>query len=241
MFRIYPAVDIKGGRCVRLFRGDLARETVYSGHPWKAALAWQEKGASYLHVIDLDGAAAGHPVNRDAVREILRKVSIPVQCGGGVRRREDAELLLEIGVERVILGTRALEEPSFAEEMLGAFGPRVIVSVDTRGAEVATAAWRGMAARTPAEVIDHLAACGAERIIHTDVTRDGTLSGYDTGVLEPLLGHGLGVIAAGGISGMSDLETLKSLAGRGVEGAILGRAIYAGSVDLEDALAMEET
>lgn len=241
MFRIYPAVDIKGGRCVRLLRGDLARETVFCEHPWEMALAWQERGASFLHVIDLDGAAAGTLVNRDALSEVLEKVAVPVQFGGGVRSRGDIELLFSLGVERVILGTRALEEPSFAEGMLAAFGSRVVVSVDTRGGEVATAAWRGTVARTPGEIVEHLARCGAERIIHTDITRDGTLGGYDTSVLDHLLGRGLGIIAAGGISDISDLRRLKALVERGLEGAVLGRAIYTGDIGLEDALALEET
>lgn len=240
MFRIYPAVDIKGGRCVRLFRGDLTQETVFYEHPWEAALAWQEKGASFLHVIDLDAASAGALVNREAVREVLEHVEIPVQYGGGVRSREDIERMLALGVARVILGTRALVEASFAEEMLDAFGPGVIVSVDARGGEVATAAWRESAARSLTEVVEHLALCGAERIIHTDVARDGTLSGYDANVLEPILGLGVGIIAAGGISNLKDLKTVKKLMERGLEGAVVGKAIYTGDLDLGEALALEE-
>ncbi len=241
MFRIYPAVDIKGGRCVRLYQGDLAQETVFSEHPWEMALALQERGASFLHVIDLDGAAAGAPANREAVREILQKVSIPVQYGGGVRSREDIEDMLALGVARVILGTRALEEPSFAAEALRAFGERVIVSVDTRGGEVAVRAWRESVRRSLTEVVEHLARSGARRIIHTDISRDGTLRGYDKEVLEPVLDSGIGVIAAGGISSLSDLSSLKELAGRGLEGAVVGRAIYSGDIDLVEAIALEET
>jgi phosphoribosylformimino-5-aminoimidazole carboxamide ribotide isomerase len=240
MFRIYPAVDIKGGRCVRLYQGDLERETVFSEHPWEVALGWQDKGASFLHLIDLDGAACGAMVNLDAVAEVLQRVNIPVQFGGGVRRGEDIELLLSLGVARVILGTRAVEEPTFGEEMMRTFGDRVIVSVDTRGGEVAAAAWRRKAVRSLEEVLDHIAACGAERVIHTDITRDGTLRGYDTKILAPILDRGLGVIAAGGISGMSDLRALKILSVRGVEGAVVGRAIYTGDLDLEEALMLED-
>jgi phosphoribosylformimino-5-aminoimidazole carboxamide ribotide isomerase len=240
LFRIYPAVDIKGGRCVRLFQGDLDRETVFSEYPWEAALAWQEKGATFLHVIDLDAAASGTLVNRGTVREVLKRVSIPVQYGGGVRSREDIEHMLALGVNRVILGTRAVEDPSFAEEMLAVYGPRVIVSVDTTGGEVAIAAWRERAGRSLREVMEHLSLCGAERIIHTDVSRDGTLSGYDPGVLDPVLGLGVGIIAAGGISSLADLKTLKALSGKGLEGAVVGRAIYTGDIDLGDALALQE-
>ncbi len=188
MFRIYPAVDIKGGRCVRLYQGDLTRETVFSEHPWEVALAWQERGASYLHVVDLDGAAAGALVNLVTVREVLERVRIPVQYGGGLRTREDIEHMLSLGAERVILGTRALEEPSFAEEMLEEFGSRIIISVDSRGGEVASQAWRESAGRSLQEVVEHLRRCGAQHIIHTDIARDGTLAGYDTASPRPLAG-----------------------------------------------------
>ena len=240
MFRIYPAVDIKGGRTVRLYQGDLDRETVYAENPWEAALAWQNKGASFLHVVDLDGASRGELVNLAQIREILERVSLPVQYGGGIRRRDDIEDLLELGVERVILGTRAVEEPAFAEEMIELFGDRVIVSLDTRGGVVATGAWRKTAGRAIPDILDQLASCGAERIIHTDIAHDGTLEGYDTGALEPFLDRGMGIIAAGGISSLSDLRMLKGLAGRGLEGAIVGRAIYTGDLDLAAALMLEE-
>lgn len=240
MFRIYPAVDIKGGRTVRLYQGDLEKETIYAREPWEAALAWQDKGASFLHVVDLDGAASGELVNIAHVAEILAKVSIPVQCGGGVRSRDDVERLLELGIERVILSTRALEEPSFAEEMIGLFGERVVVSLDTREGTVATAAWLKTAGRDIVDILEQLAACGAERIIHTDISRDGTLEGYDTGALEPVLDRGMGIIAAGGISSLSDLGKIKGLRQRGIEGAIVGRAIYSGDLDLTAALLLEE-
>lgn len=240
MFRIYPAVDIKGGHCVRLYQGDLRRETIYSESPWEVALAWQEKGASYLHVVDLDGAAGDALVNLEAVRVILERVSIPVQFGGGVRSREDIELLLSLGASRVVLGTRALEEPDFAEDALASYGPRVIVSVDTRMGEVAVGGWRKTIPRSLDDVLRQLMSFGAERIIHTDISRDGTLGGYDRRVLDSLLDLSLGIIAAGGITSLQDLEHLRDMAGRGVEGAVIGRAIYTGDLDLTDALALEE-
>ncbi len=240
MFRIYPAVDIRGGRCVRLYQGDMDRETVFSEHPWEVALAWQRKGASYLHVVDLDGAATGAPANLDAVREIITRVEVPVQLGGGVRTGDDVELLLSLGIARAVIGTRALEEPGFAAEMLGAFGARVIVSVDTRAGEIATEGWKKRCGRSLQEALAHLARCGAERIIHTDIMRDGTLGGYDTGALAPVLGRGLKVIAAGGITTLDDVRALKGLADRGIEGAVVGRAIYSGDLDLAGALALEE-
>lgn len=240
MFRIYPAVDIKGGRAVRLYQGELGRETVYGEKPWEAAITWRDKGASFLHVVDLDGAARGELVNLAHVREILERVKLPVQYGGGVRGRDDVERLLEMGVRRVILGTRALEEPAFAEEMIGVFGDRIIVSLDTREGVVATGAWRRTAGRDIADILVQLAACGAERIIHTDIARDGTLEGYDTEALRPLLDRGMGIIAAGGISSLSDVRKLRGLMQRGVEGAIIGKAIYTGDLDLTAALLLEE-
>jgi phosphoribosylformimino-5-aminoimidazole carboxamide ribotide isomerase len=240
VFRIYPAVDIKGGRTVRLYQGDLGKETVYTGRPWEAALAWQNMGASYLHVVDLDGAASGGLINLPEVTEILERVSIPVQCGGGVRSRDDVARLLSLGVARVILSTRALEEPAFAEEMIEIFGAQVIVSIDTRAGVVATGAWRETAGRSPQEIMEQLEGCGAERIIHTDISRDGTLKGHDTEALEPFLDRRLGVIAAGGISNLSDLHSLKGLMPRGLEGAVVGRAVYTGDLDLTAALKLEE-
>lgn len=240
MFRIYPAVDIKGGRCVRLYQGDLAKETIYYEKPWEAAMSWEDKGASYLHVVDLDGAAQGELVNLEAVGEILARVNIPVQCGGGVRSRDDIERLLSVGVSRVVLGTRALEEPEFAVEVLAEYGSRVIVSVDTRLGEVAVGGWLEATPRSLEDIMEHLAACGAERIIHTDIARDGTLGGYDTRAVSMLLHRGMGVIAAGGISSIADLAELKELMGGGIEGAVIGKALYSGALDLVAALDLEE-
>jgi len=240
MFRIYPAVDIKGGRCVRLYQGDLEKETVFSGRPWEMALTWEKQGASFLHVVDLDGAAGDGPVNLETVQVILERTSIPVQVGGGVRSGEHIEKLLSLGAARVVLGTRALTEAGFMEEMIGAFGSRVIVSVDTRGGEIAVGGWRRATAVSVDEVMERLLRCGAERIIHTDITRDGTLGGHDTRVLDPLLDRGLGIIAAGGVSSVEDLVRLKGLAPRGLEGAIIGRAMYTGELELAEILPLEE-
>lgn len=240
MFRIYPAVDIKGGKCVRLYQGDMKRETVYSENPWEMALAWEKQGASRLHVVDLDGATGDSMVNLAAVRSILDRTSIPVQVGGGIRSKEDIELLLSMGAERVVLGTRALTEYGFLEDMTANFGPRVIVSIDTRDGEIAVKGWTQTVNHSSDGLIDRLLRCGSERFIHTDISRDGTLHGYDTNVLEHLLGRGLGIIAAGGITALGDLDRLKRLASRGLEGAIIGRSLYTGDLVLADILHLEE-
>lgn len=240
MFRIYPAVDIKGGKCVRLYQGDLSRETVFSENPWEMALAWENQGASYLHVVDLDGAASGRPVNLEAVERILLETSIPVQVGGGTRRLEDLERLLGMGAQRVVLGSSAIGDNDFFEEALNAFGPRVIVSVDTRGDQIAVSGWTQMVEYTIWEVLWRLIKYGVRQIIHTDIARDGTLEGYDQGALESFLDRGMGVIAAGGVTSFRDVVKLKSLQVRGVEGVIIGKALYGKQLQLSELLPLEE-
>lgn len=240
MFRIYPAVDIKGGRCVRLRQGDLEEETVFSPHPWEMAMAWEKQGASYLHVVDLDGAARDRLVNLEAVGDILARVKVPVQVGGGVRLMEDVETLLSMGASRVIVGTRALADRVFLEELLSTYGARVVVSLDTRGEELSVRGWREKLGRPLEEVVGHLLGLGVRTVIHTDITRDGTMRGYDAPALGYLLERGLRVIAAGGIASAEDLVRLKAMAGRGLEGAIVGRALYEGAFALKDVLYLEE-
>jgi phosphoribosylformimino-5-aminoimidazole carboxamide ribotide isomerase len=240
MFRIYPAVDIKGGKCVRLYQGDLRRETIFSESPWEMALKWEEKGAGFLHVVDLDGAVEGTLINLEAVREILDHVHIPVQVGGGVRCREDIELLLSDGVERVILGTKALTEAGFMDEILDSFGERIIISVDTRENEIGIGGWTRIADQPLDEIIKRLIRHKVPRIIHTDIIRDGTLGGYRLDALKPFLDSGLGIIAAGGITNKEDLKSLKALASRGLEGVIIGRALYTGDLEFTEVLNFEE-
>jgi phosphoribosylformimino-5-aminoimidazole carboxamide ribotide isomerase len=240
MFRIYPAVDIMGGKCVRLYQGDLQRETVFSENPLEMALSWERQGASFLHVVDLDGAAGDSLVNLEVVREILSSVHIPVQVGGGVRRKEDVEVLLSLGAERVILGTKALIEAHFMKEMIDVFGERVIISVDTREHDISIGGWKRIAEHSINEIIESLLRFGAKRIIHTDILRDGTLEGYRLNALEPFVNKGLGIIAAGGIATETDIRGLSALTSRGLEGVILGRALYTGDLKLADILNLEE-
>jgi phosphoribosylformimino-5-aminoimidazole carboxamide ribotide isomerase len=240
MFRIYPAVDIKGGRCVRLFQGKLDKETVFSERPWEMAQHWESQGASYLHVVDLDGASEGRLSNLDALRSIMDKITIPLQFGGGIRSKKDVESLLSLGVERVILGTKALVDPGFLEEMSKAFGESIIVSLDTRGRELAVRAWKERLDKSLEGVLKQLLESRVSRVIHTDISRDGTLKGYNTTALEPLLDTGISVIAAGGISCAEDVKALKGLTARGVEGVIIGRALYTGDIDLTGVLDLEE-
>lgn len=240
MFRIYPAVDIREGRCVRLLQGEPEQETVFSDSPWEMALRWESEGASYLHVVDLDGAARGALVNLQSVKEILKRVSIPVQVGGGVRRRDDLERLLDLGASRVILGTRALVDPAFLEEMVSLYGDRVLPSLDMRGNEVAVSGWTESLDIPLADLLQDLKRRGIKRLIHTDIRRDGTLAGHVASFPPDLLDLGLGIIAAGGISRREDLLRLKELSRHGVEGAVVGKALYVGLLNLPEILQFEE-
>ncbi|MBC7254126.1 MAG: 1-(5-phosphoribosyl)-5-[(5-phosphoribosylamino)methylideneamino]imidazole-4-carboxamide isomerase [Actinobacteria bacterium] len=240
MFRIYPAVDIKGGRCVRLLRGDLGKVTVFSDRPWEMALRWRDEGASFLHVVDLDGAVEGRPVNLRSVERILREVDIPVQVGGGVRTLEDARLLLEMGAARVIMGTGVLADAGLLRAAAESLGDRLVVSLDLRGERVAVGGWTQELDRTLDELVVELLEAGARRVLCTDILRDGTLEGRSGGIPHELLNRGLGVIVAGGITSRRDLVILKELVPRGVEGAVVGRALYEGALSLPEVLDLEE-
>ncbi len=240
VFRIYPAVDIRGGKCVRLLRGELERETVFSDRPWEMALRWQDQGASFLHVVDLDGAVEGRPVNLKSVEEILRKVEVPVQVGGGLRTLEHARLLLELGASRVIMGTRALADPAFLRQAVEDLGDRLVVSLDLRGQRAAVGGWTRELERPLTDLVDELVSSGVRRVLHTDVLRDGTLEGHTGAVPAELLGRGVGIIVAGGISSRRDLLRLKEMESQGVEGAVIGRALYEGRISLQEVLDLED-
>ena len=232
---VIPAIDLKGGKCVRLYQGDYSQETIFSEEPAEMALHWQSLGARRLHIVDLDGAAKGKLWNTPLIEEIAHIVRIPLQVGGGLRRIEAIELALDIGVERAILGTAAIDDQALIKEACRRFGNRVIVSIDARDGYVATRGWQESTTVMAMELVDTMASFGVERFIYTDISRDGTLTepNYDS-VHELLVKTRLPIIIAGGIS---SLEHLKRLAKLGVEGAIVGRALYTGDIDLKDALA----
>jgi len=232
---VIPAIDLKGGKCVRLYQGDYSRETVFSEEPTEMALHWQSLGARRLHIVDLDGAAKGKLWHATLIEEIARMVRIPIQVGGGLRRIEAIEQALELGVARMILGTAAIDDQDLIKEACRRFGNRVIVSIDARDGYVATHGWQESTAVTAIELAEMMASFGVERFIYTDISRDGTLTepNYDS-VHELSVKTRLPIIVAGGIS---SLEHLKRLAKLGVEGAIVGRALYTGDIDLKAALA----
>jgi len=233
---IIPAVDIKDGRCVRLYQGDYRQETVFSEDPVAVALNWQAQGASRLHLVDLDGAAGGEPRNIAVIEAIVKRVNLPVQLGGGIRDEATVSKLLTIGIERVILGTVAVEKPEMVEKLCQKYGEAIVVGIDARDGRVATHGWQKGTEVTALELGRMMADFGARRLIYTDIKRDGTLTepGFEA-IAEMVKGVNLPIIAAGGISALSHLRKLKEL---GVEGAIVGKALYTGDIKLKEALAL---
>lgn len=239
---IIPAVDIREGRCVRLYQGKLEDETVFSEDPVSVALSWESLGAKMLHLIDLDGAFAGEPRNMDVIREIVNRLNIPVELGGGIRSLEIIEKLLSLGVDRVILGTVAITEPELVKEACKRYGERIVVGIDSKNGKAAVEGWETTAAKEDMELVLEMRKCGARRIIYTDTSRDGTLQGLNLNrTLEVAKKSGLPVIAAGGVGNLNEIKELKKLEPHGVEGVILGRSLYTGEVSFKEALRVAES
>jgi phosphoribosylformimino-5-aminoimidazole carboxamide ribotide isomerase len=231
---LIPAIDLKDGRCVRLYQGDFAQTTVYSDDPVATARRWLDQGATRLHVVDLDGARGGRPANTDAVLAIVQAAGVPVQLGGGLRREEDVSAALALGVERVILGTAAVEQADLVARLAARFGDRVIVGVDARDGLVATAGWTETADVRAIDLVRHMADLGVQRVIYTDISRDGTLTEPNFAALAELIRPGgPAIIASGGIATVAHVRRLAEL---GAEGAIVGKALYDGKIDLPAAL-----
>lgn len=235
IMQLIPAIDLKDGRCVRLYQGDFAQSTVYSDDPVAMARQWVEQGARRLHVVDLDGARSGRPTNTAAVLAIVQAVSVPVQLGGGLRREEDVDAALALGVERVILGTAAVEQAELVARLAARFGEQVIVGVDARDGMVATAGWTETVAVRAIDLVRHVAELGVRRVIYTDISRDGTLTEPNFEALAELVWPGGPAIIASG--GIAELSHLARLAACGAEAAIIGKALYDGKIDLPSALA----
>lgn len=235
---IIPAVDIRGGKCVRLYQGDYSKETVFSEDPVAAALEWQAQGARWLHLVDLDGAAKGKPVNLPTIQSIVKRVTMAVEVGGGIRDAEAVARLLALGVRRIILGTVAVEKPEMVAELCQKFGEAIVVGIDARDGYVSTRGWVEDTGVTALELANKMAVLGVKRIIYTDIRRDGTLTEPDFDAIGRMVRSvGLPIIAAGGISRLEHLKRLKEL---GVEGAIIGRALYTGDIDLRQALKLQD-
>jgi phosphoribosylformimino-5-aminoimidazole carboxamide ribotide isomerase len=231
---VIPAVDIRGGRCVRLYQGDYDRETVFSEDPVAMARHWERLGAPRLHVVDLDGARAGWPVNDRVIEELLSAIEIPVQVAGGIRQLDVIGRYLEMGADRVVLGTAAVHDQPLVSKACAMFSGSVVVAVDARRGRVATAGWREASAETPEGLMRRLAELGVPRFIFTDISRDGTLRGPNFAAIGRLVrAFRTPVIASGGVT---TVEHLRRLAKLGVEGAIVGRALYDGGLELREAL-----
>ena len=238
---IFPAVDMRGGKCVRLVQGRAEQETVYSEDPLVVARRWCDRGASWLHLVDLDGAMVPGSHNRSIAREIFRALPIPVQFGGGVRTLSDIAELLAAGAARVILGTVAVERPDLVEEALSRHPGRVIVGLDARRGKVATRGWNQLEVLEALPFARDLARRGVDRIVYTDIGKDGTLRGPNLEATGQMAREsGLKVIASGGVSSLGDLSRLKSLESSGVEGVIVGKALYEGRFSLGAALSAVE-
>ncbi len=236
-FVLYPAIDIRGGKCVRLIQGDYNRETVYNENPVEVAGEWQAQGAQWIHLVDLDGAKAGHPVNDALIGRIARSVNVPVQAGGGLRTMDDVERLLNAGVSRVILGTAAIEDRQFVQDVLQRYGERVAIGIDARDGYVATRGWLETSEVKAEQLARELAELGARTFIFTDISRDGMMGGPNVEAIVRLAKiSGQTVIASGGVSRYDDLIRLAAHREDGVGGAIIGKALYTGSIGLRKAL-----
>ena len=232
---VIPAIDLKDGRCVRLFQGDFDQETVFSDDPLATALAWEAQGGHRLHVVDLDGAIQGKPVHLTIIASIVNSLNIPVQVGGGIRDLAAAEAWLEAGVDRVVIGTAAVRNPDMVREVCHRHGnERVVVSVDAKDGLVAVQGWKEASTTTVFELAEQMASIGVVRLLYTDIARDGALTGPDFKINERLVNEtGLAIQASGGVASVEHVQRLVST---GVEGVIVGRAIYTGAVNLADAV-----
>jgi phosphoribosylformimino-5-aminoimidazole carboxamide ribotide isomerase len=235
--RILPAIDLKGGKCVRLLRGEMDAETVYGDDPVAMGRRWQDEGATYLHVVDLDGAVSGTPVNGDAIARLAAGLRIPIEVGGGVRSVERAALLIDQGVDVVIFGTSALREPDVVAAACARFPRRIAVGIDARDGMVAVQGWTETSTITAVDLAQRIAKLGATRIIYTDISRDGTQQGVNVAATrEVARAISIPVTASGGVGSLADIEVLLPCEVDGVDSVIVGRALYTGAVRLPEAL-----
>lgn len=235
--RLYPAIDLKDGKCVRLLKGDMAAATIYNPDPAAQALAFEKMGFDYVHVVDLNGAVSGARVNQSAVEAILKAVSVPVQLGGGIRDADAVAAWLEAGVARVILGTVALKNPPLIKEVAKAWPGRIVVGIDARGGMVATEGWVETSTTSAVELAKKFEDAGVAAIIYTDIARDGTLKGPNIAETAKLAESiSIPVILSGGMSSLRDIADVNAKAHTGIEGIILGRALYEKTIDPKAAL-----
>ena len=234
---LYPAIDLKDGQCVRLIRGEMGSAIVFNDDPADQARAFEAAGFQWLHIVDLNGAFAGKPVNADAVEAILSAVSIPVQLGGGIRDLDTAAAWLERGVRRVIFGTAAVTAPDVVREACRIYSERIVIGIDAREGRVATEGWASDSTVLATDLATEFASVGAAAIVYTDIERDGAMDGPNLSATESFVRNtGVPVIASGGVASLDDLAALKRIAHLGLNGVISGRALYDGRIEPTDAL-----
>jgi len=236
---ILPAIDLKEGKCVRLEQGLMEKDTVYSDDPAAQALAWQEQGGELLHIVDLDGAFAGVPKNKAAIRAIVEAIDIPSELGGGIRDLATIEAYLELGIDRVILGTVAKENPALVAEACRKFPGRIVVGIDAKDGLVAVRGWADVTEKKATEMAKEMEGFGVTAIIYTDIARDGMMQGPNIEATKALAeAISIPVIASGGLSSLDDIRNLMAIESSGVSGVITGKAIYSGAIDLREAVAL---
>ncbi|MDE7299701.1 MAG: 1-(5-phosphoribosyl)-5-[(5-phosphoribosylamino)methylideneamino]imidazole-4-carboxamide isomerase [Lachnospiraceae bacterium] len=233
--KLFPAIDIRNGQCVRLRQGQFHDVEVYSHIPVNIAKTFEAAGASYIHIVDLDGALAGRSVNEDVIRDIVENVSVPVEVGGGIRTVKDVENKLNLGVDRVIIGTKAVESPQFVRECIQRFGAeRIVIGIDAKNGMVATDGWEKISSYNAVQLALEMKELGVRTVVYTDISRDGMLQGPNiVHTREMVEQTGLDIIASGGVSSMKDLDDLNSIP---VHGVIIGKALYEHRIQLEEAV-----
>lgn len=233
--QLYPAIDLKDGKCVRLRQGEFKDITVYSEEPYKVAKYFEDMGASFIHLVDLDGALAGKAVNEDTIKKIVKEVTIPCELGGGIRTLEDIERVLSYGIYRVIIGTKAVNEPEFVKAAVEKFGAEhIVVGVDAKDGMVAIQGWEQVSSIKALDLCLKMKAYGVRTIVYTDIAKDGMLSGPNVAITKELTDKtGLNIVASGGMSSMQDLANLDEA---GIKGAIIGKAVYENKINIEEAV-----
>lgn len=237
--QLYPAIDIRNGQCVRLRQGQFHDQEIYSNSPVKIAKQWESQGATFIHLVDLDGALHGHGVNEDVIKDIASAVSIPVQVGGGIRTIKDIENKIHLGVNRVIIGTKAVENPAFIKEAISTFGAdRIVIGIDAKNGMVAIEGWEKVSSYNAVTLAMNMKELGVKTIVYTDIAKDGMLQGPNVECTKEMVDTtGLDIIASGGVSSLKDLESVNQVH---VQGAIIGKALYENRFDLEEAIRLFE-
>ncbi|MBO5364101.1 MAG: 1-(5-phosphoribosyl)-5-[(5-phosphoribosylamino)methylideneamino]imidazole-4-carboxamide isomerase [Clostridia bacterium] len=234
--RLYPAIDIIGGQCVRLSQGDYQKKTTFSEDPLAVAKKWESLGGEFLHLVDLDGAKTGDMPNFDLIVSIAKELKIPVEIGGGIRNMDAVSQYLENGVQRVILGTAAIRNPEFVKEAVSKYNERIVIGIDAKDGMVAVSGWEEVSAVSALELAKQMEEIGVKTIIYTDIATDGMLKGPNVLAMKEMAEHvSMDVVASGGVSSLADLELLFKT---GVEGAIVGKALYTGHMELSDAVVL---